>query len=440
MTKKTDPLSPSYSLFNEWQSGSDDACEQLRTLFEAAMDGHFDARFAERGPVDVVTVTASLHLLTLSILYELYGMSSAEFYKGDPLRYVRTTLLTQRLLGICKLTLGWPAYAFAAEAMGQAMLYPEGHAPGVDPGEPLATMNKGGQLQIPEFGSDIPRIIEEMLLCFAELTGLEPVAHFPAPYSLAADILGQETLITALMEAPDFVNTFLKHLSEHVLTPWIEHLVQRVPHLWIELSDASGSPLFIGPQRCKTVAAPAVKQLITNNTWGNRVFVANYRGDHHALPTAKSKRQPRNHQSKDRPKPRAETRAGNGATAEAITDLIDFKLSICPDFIIKLEADRVPLAAYVEQAVQWEKPLYLGIGATRIDRSSTGDSASAIREIRDLAKDYAIAIKTVSSALAERGKPRATLAWPGDVYIEDINAETNFNLVQTIVETVAQHG
>jgi len=49
-------------------------------------------------------------------------------------------------------------------------------------------------------------------------------------------------------------------------------------------------------------------------------------------------------------------------------------------------------------------------------------------------------IKTVSEFLIKNGQPRLNLSWPGDVYIEDINAESEFGLVNTIIETVAKHG
>ena len=87
------------------------------------IEGEFDGDFQEQPSNNAVCVTTSLHLLTLTILNQLYGLNSKEFYKGDPQRFVRTTLMTQRLLGIRKLTLGWPVYAFGVEALGQAKEY-----------------------------------------------------------------------------------------------------------------------------------------------------------------------------------------------------------------------------------------------------------------------------------------------------------------------------
>ncbi len=437
MINPTHAPPPDYALFNAWQQGDARAAQRLRKLFDAAIAGQFDDAFAAPVAPEHVTCTVSLHLLTLRVMHELYGMSSADFYKADPVRYVRTTLFTQRLLGIRKLTLGWPAYAFSAEALGQAMLYPEGHVPGTDPGEPLLSGRYLDDVPALDFSSSIPSIIDEMLLCFAELTGLEPVEHLSAPYSLAADILGQQTLLMMLMQQPDFVHVFLDTLVEQVFKPWIEHLTRLAPNCWIELSDASGSPMFIGPQRCISVAVPPVRSLTAHKDWGRRVFVANYRGDHlFASSSDARQRRSKSRTRRSQPSPQDSMQAN----AHELEALFAFKREICPEFVIKLAADQLPLPVYVEQAVQHGLPLYLGIGATAIDRQSRHGVTDVTQHLRHLATTYAQAIASVSQALAEQGKPRSQCAWPGDIYIEDINAESDFNLVQIIVETVAQSG
>ncbi len=433
---KTNVLDTGSALLARWQSNDDAALEELRTLFDAVIAGQFDAVLREQVPADSVSVTTSLHLMTLTLLNQLYGLTSADFYKGNPRRFVRTTLITQRLLGIRKLTLGCPVYAFGAEALGQTMMYPDKHAPGADPGEPLVNRMNWRQLETPNLDGEIPRIIEGMLTHFADLTGLDPVAHLPGPYSLAADIFGQEALISALLEAPDFVAEFLNHLVNHVFIPWIERLINRIPNVWIELSDASGSPLFISPQQFMKIAATPVQRLINDHPWGNRVFVANYRGDHLILTAGKS-RQRRTAGRRGRREIAREAKAdGIKSDVDPVAELIRFKLSLNPNFIIKLEADERPVSFYVEQAIQHNKPLYLGIGATRIDRNSMTDRRAAKQEIRDTAVTYAQAIRTVLESLARHGQPRAGLAWPGAIYIEDINAESDLELVKTIIETV----
>ena len=125
------------SLLKQWQNGDATALNKLRDLFDAVIEGKYDDIFKETAPTNTVSVTTSLHMTTLTILNQLYGLNSVEFYKGDPQRYVRTTLMTQLLLGIRKLTLHWPVYAFGAECLGQATMYPDKYAPSADIGNPL---------------------------------------------------------------------------------------------------------------------------------------------------------------------------------------------------------------------------------------------------------------------------------------------------------------
>ena len=434
------------NLLANWQAGDNDAQKKLRDLFDTVIEGQFDFVFREPAPADSVCVTTSLHLMTLTILNQLYGLNSSEFYKSDPQRYVRTTLMTQRLLGIRKLTLGWPVYAFGAEALGQFTMYPEQHAPGADPGLPLVDRNNWFELGSIDFEEEIPQVVESMMDCFVELTKMAPVAHLPAPYSLAADIFGQENLITALNHDPDFVVEFLDHLTDKIFVPWCERLVKRYPNIWLELSDASGSPLFISPNLFKKIAARPVQRLINDFPWGNRIFVANYRGDMISKSSVEDSRRREAGRRRSR-ELQVETKSkissdkiDEKSVANEPNNMIDFKLSLCPEFIIKLDADKSPVPIYIEQSILREKPLYLGVGATRIDRNSIADSVAANQELKQQAAVNAQAIKTVSKSLALKGNPRSNLSWPGDVYIEDINAESNLSLVKTIVNEVAIHG
>lgn len=414
----------SSTLLIKWQAGDAAATNKLRAFFDAVIEGRFDAVFQEPAPTDSVGVTTSLHMTTLTLLNHLYGLSSADFYKGDPQRYVRTTLMTQHLLGIRKLTLHWPVYAFGAECLGQATIYPEKYAPSVTLGNPLINRTNWRKLGTPDLGNEIFQIMEEMLACYSDLTNLEPVAHLPAPYSLTADIFGQEGLIMALIEDPEFVDELLDHVTDQIFVPWCEHLSQQFKNIRIELSDASGSPNFIGPDLFMKTAARPVLQLINKYPWGNRIFVSNYRGDTFQKPSGDD----------------GQHHDNTALVTDALTKLIDFKLRVCPEFIIKLDADHAPVSFYVEQAIQRGKPLYLGIGATRIDRNNIVDRETVKQELSYLAATYAQAIKNVSETLANNGYSRTGLARPGDIYIEDINAESDFDLVKNIVESVAIHG
>lgn len=122
------------SLLARFLSGDGRLSSALLKIFEALDEGAFDGNLATTPNPEKVHVTTSCHLMALALRYRLEGMTAASFYKGDPLRYVRTNLFVQRLLGFERLTLGWPVYAFGAEALGQTMMYPPDQAPGSDPG------------------------------------------------------------------------------------------------------------------------------------------------------------------------------------------------------------------------------------------------------------------------------------------------------------------
>ncbi|MFQ5557622.1 MAG: uroporphyrinogen decarboxylase family protein, partial [Acidimicrobiales bacterium] len=182
------------------------------------------------------------------------------------------------MLGLERLTIGYPVYAFGAESLGQTMMYPDDQAPGSDPGRPLVTID--GWRDIPGYDpdSEVARVIRETLAATGQITGIDPVAHLPAPYSFAAEIFGQEHLLNALSSEPDTVRELLAHLADVVLVPWCADLVAKVPNVWLELSDASGSPMFIGPRNFLSFVVEPVRRLVGRHDWGDRVFVANYRG------------------------------------------------------------------------------------------------------------------------------------------------------------------
>jgi hypothetical protein len=297
------------------------------------------------------------------------------------------------------------------------MMYPSDQAPGSDPGVPLLTLNDWRNMPRYDPEHPIAGTVRETLLHMRRLSGIEPVAHLPAPYSLAAEVLGQEALIPALSEAPDMVRQLLDLIVDRVLKPWCDDLARSVPDVWLELSDASGSPMFIGPRNFLELAVAPVRRLIEENRWGDRVFVANYRGD---LPPPESARGRRR-------------RAVPTDAAISFESLLETKKLCCPKFLMRLEADAAPPERYAEAAILHRMPLYLGIGAVRLDRNSVTDVATARSALFEDARRRTGLIRKVSDALAKVGLPRAALPWPGDLYVEDTNAETHFDLLNEVL-------
>jgi len=415
-------------LLSRWQSGDPDAKNDLNTIFDAAIAGHYDADFAVPAPADTVHVSASVHMIALGILHDLYGIESAEYYKTDPERYARANLMVSRLLGVNKLYMTWALYAFTCEAIGQVMMYPDKFPPGSDPDHVLITRDTWQSLATPDFTTGVPKIINDVLRVTERLTGMEPLLQISAPYSLAADIYGQEPLLANVVQEPDFVNALLDHLADQILAPWTDHFISEFPNGWIELSDASGSPFFIGPDNCINMAIRSIKHMIDGKPWAKRVFDANYRGDF---------------VTQARKKDRGSRRRNAGAgTTDSIhlSQLTDLKHSVCRDFIIRLEADKVPLPFYEEQAIERGVPLTTGIGSSQIDRNSIPDLDIAKQEIFDTTRDFVAAIKTVCETIDLPEDNNVLQPWPSHVYFEDISSQSQFDLIEIIIQTVRDNG
>lgn len=415
-------------LLSRWQSNDPDALQRLKEIFDATIAGEYDELFAQETPQDTVNVGGSLNLMTLTIMNDLYGYESAEFYKGDAERYVRTTLMSRRLLGMNKLYVTWPVYGFTAEAMGQTTMYPDRFPPGADPDDMLLNRDNWQDIQTPDFESGIPKKVTDIIATYERLTGLEPILHLSAAYSLAADTFGQEPLLAALVHEPDFANELLDKLTDKVIQPWIDHFFKRFPNGWAELSDASGSPFFIGPKNCRDMAIRSSRRLVDENPWGHRVYDANFRGDYVTLAEQKN-RSSRRRGGKDG--------AANSISLQQLTDL---KFSVCPDFVIRLDDDRVPMPFYEEQAIERNIPLYLGIGAGQIDRNSIENMDETIKGIQDTSVAYVTAIKNVAETISKNGYDNRIPPWPGTVYFEDISSESDFGLIEMIVKNTLSNG
>lgn len=415
------------TLLGNWQAGDVQARAELLALMNAALAGDFDANFRQPVPDDRVHVSGSVHMITLSILNDLYGLCSREYYKTDPWRYVRANLIVSRLLGIDKLYMTWALYAFSCEALGQEMMYPDKFPPGSDPDKVLITKGNWRELDMPNFNKAVPLIITEILRATEDLTGMQPLLQLSAPYSLAADIYGQEPLLADVVHDPDMVNALLDHLADRVLNPWIEHFFATFPNGWVELSDASGSPFFIGPQNSISMAIRAIRRMVNGKPWGHRVFDANYRGDFvtQAKKTARSGRR------------RGVVKEAAEVTLQALTEA---KCGVCPDFLMRLEADKVPVEFYQAEAVARRLPLTCGIGSSQVDRNSIPDLDVARADLHTMAISFTNAIKSAHQATDKPTKYQLSEPWPSHVYFEDISAESQFELIRILIETVHGEG
>ncbi|MCP3687216.1 MAG: hypothetical protein GY784_02275, partial [Gammaproteobacteria bacterium] len=399
------------NLLKRWQAGDTDAKNEMTEIFDAAIDGDFDANFAIPVPSNEVHATASVHMLALSVLFDLYGITSDQYYKTDPYRYVRANLALSRLLGVKKLYMTWALYALTCEPLGQEMMYPDRFPPGCDPDYPLINKDNWRDLQTPDFTTGVPKAIDGIVRVTEELTGMAPLLQVSAPYSLAADIYGQEPLLADVIHDPDNVNALLDHLADRVLGPWMDHHIETFPNGWIELSDASGSPFFIGAENCRNMAIRSIQRMLKDNPYADRVYDNNYRGDF----VAQVERKVRG--SRRRPSQTAPT-----ASSVDLQTLTDAKVSVCPKFIMRLEADKIPVSFYAEQSIQRNLPLTAGIGSPQIDRNSIANLEATKVEITDFARGYVDSIKRVCETIDLPEDNFNMEPWPSHVYFEDVNA------------------
>ncbi|MCH1412788.1 MAG: hypothetical protein L7U86_05275, partial [Rhodobacteraceae bacterium] len=196
------------------------------------------------------------------------------------------------------------------------------------------------------------------------------------------------------------------------------------PNGWVELSDASGSPFFIGPENCKAMSIRSIQRMDGGNLWDGRVFDCNYRGDYVANVQSKNRRSRRN------------SKASNSITKVDLNELTDIKFSVCQKFMMRLEADKVDVSFYRDQSLQRNIPLTAGVGSTEVDRNSIEDLEMAKLQLGSAANDYVQAIKEVCEKIDLPSNNFVNEPWPSHLYFEDLNGESEFSLVELILKQV----
>ena len=411
-------------LLTRWQAGDGDAKQEMTDIVDAAIAGEFDENFAVLAPPDRVNLTGSVHMLALTVLHDLYGIESWDYYNTDPYRYVRANLAVSRLLGVNKLYMTWALYALTCEPLGQKMMYPDKFPPGSDPDVTLINRDNWHLLETPDFATGVPKALDDIMRITEELTGVPPLLQISAPYSLAADIYGQEPLLADVVNDPDNVNALLDHLGDKVLGPWMDHHIETFPNGWVELSDASGSPFFIGPENCKNMSIRSIRHMLRDKPYAERVFDNNYRGDF----VTEAKRKTRSSRRK--------VAEGTNVERGNLLELTEAKVSVNPVFIMRLEADKVDISFYEQQAIERNLPLTFGIGSPQIDRNSIENLDATKLEIAEEARSFVDAIKRVCETIDLPEDNHVGAPWPSHIYFEDINGESQFELVEIIMDEV----
>ncbi len=107
---------------------------------------------------------------------------------------------------------------------------------------------------------------------------------------------------------------------------------------------------------------------------------------------------------------------------------------------MRLEADKVDVSFYADQAIQRNLPLTAGIGSPQIDRNSIGDLEVARAGISDFARSYVDSIKRVCETIDLPKDNFVMDPWPSHVYFEDVNGQSQFELVELVLNEVRKGG
>jgi hypothetical protein len=177
------------------------------------------------------------------------------------------------------------------------------------------------------------------------------------------------------------------------------------------------------------MAIRSILRLKNENPWGDRVYDANYRGDYvtQAKKTARS------------PRRRATTQNGH-RNVLSFSELFTVKQEVCTDYVMRLHDDRMPLKLYQDRAINLNVPIFIGIGATQIDRNSIDDMDTARNMIKTLSIEYVESIKTVAHTIKNNNYSLRVPPWPGTIYFEDVSANSSMEVIEIIVSTVLEQG
>jgi hypothetical protein len=209
------------------------------------------------------------------------GIQPRDFY-SRPEFMVPALLEAHVHLGLKVASLTFDVYNIEAEALGQAILFTESGLPDIDRAHPLI---KGpgdlARIHTPDFEHDgrFAAVIE-MMRCFESMTGVPPSLSFCAPFTLAANLRGIESLLIDIYETPDFARMLLERLTEEVLAPWILYQKDCIPSATgISGADAVASIPIINLTILREWVVPWIERL--RALVGHQVSVSNWIGEHY---------------------------------------------------------------------------------------------------------------------------------------------------------------
>ena len=103
---------------------------------------------------------------------------------------------------------------------------------------------------------------------------------------------------------------------------------------------------------------------------------------------------------------------------------------------MRLDADKVDVSFYQDQAIKRNMALTSGIGSPQIDKNSIENMDAAKSELAEIAKYHVDAIRRVCNATDLSENTYVASPWPSHLYFEDINSQSSFELIEVILQEV----
>ncbi len=174
---------------------------------------------ASRGKPDRVPVYAQMSHHSA----RLAGETTYRFFT-DAEVFVECELAADEIYAFDAPTIHYDCYNIEVEALGGKLIFKENEVPDIDPSRPLLTSAKSfGDLKPIKMGKSarMPFVLEiNSRLIDA---GLSPKIRFCGIFTLAAKLLGYETLITEIFCYPDDVHRLMRFLTDEICAPWIQY-------------------------------------------------------------------------------------------------------------------------------------------------------------------------------------------------------------------------
>ncbi len=265
--------------------------------------------------------------------------SAREVFHNPELLNVGTFTICEKY-GIDVPSVDLDTYNIEAEAIGQKLRFTDDIMPDIDRAHPL--IQEEGDIRkiiTPDFdkAGRCPLVID-MYNVFEELVGVKASMAFCAPFSLAANIRGIETLIMDMCLNPKFAHELMTRVTEELLIPWLEYLKTKFPHTpSIVGADALASLPIVNIKLMDEFIAPYVERL--REACGPKVCVPNWTGERYA---------------------------------KNPEEVMDIRLRVNPTFVEGQDPDVEALGPefYKAYAQKHDLPLLLGVGAVFL-RTST---------------------------------------------------------------------